>query len=86
MKRIITEEEKYRNKVAKLIEKAKAKSYHYNLNDFEIFDSQWRHKDWKCWCKGAGRYDETKKLVQRYIDECAKPYGERDLNWVHLVF
>lgn len=85
-KRIITEEEKYRNKVAKLYEAAKEKKYEYTLDDFEIMGGCWKHKDWKTWCKGLESYSETQKqFVQKYIDECKKPYGTRDLSFVHLA-
>ena len=35
--------------------------------------------------KGCGRYDHTKKLVERYIEECKKPYGHRDLSQFHTL-
>ena len=84
-KRIITEEEKYREKVEKLCEEAKNKTYNYTLDDFEIMGGCWKHKNWKTWCKGVESYSETQeKFVKRYIDECNKPYGHRDLSFVHL--
>ncbi len=61
------------------------KKFNYTLDDFEIYDSQWKHKDWKTWCKGANNYSETKEIVKKYISECAKPYGKRNISFVHLI-
>lgn len=85
MKRIKDEAQVRRELNEKLIKSQMAKTFDYSLDDFEIYDSQWKHKDWKTWCKGAGRYDKTKELVKRYVSECKKPYGTRDLSFVHLV-
>lgn len=62
-----------------------SKVYNYTIDEFEIYDSQWKHESWKTWCKGAGRYDETKKIVERYIEECNKTPENCDLSFVHLV-
>lgn len=35
--------------------------------------------------RGAGRYDETKKIVERYISECNKSPEDCDLSFVHLT-
>jgi len=85
MKRIKDEAQVRRELNEKLIKSQMAKTFNYSLDDFEIHDSQWKHKDWKTWCKGAGSYDKTKELVERYVSECKKPYGTRDLSFVHLV-
>lgn len=61
-----------------------SKVYNYTIDEFEIYDSQWKHKSWKTWCKGADRYDETKKMVKRYIAECNKTPEQCDLSFVHL--
>ena len=85
MKRIISDEQRKINEVKHLYENQKNKVFNYSIDDFEIYDSQWKHKDWNVWMKGCGRYDHTKKLVERYIEECKKPYGQRDLSQFHLV-
>ena len=84
MARIITEEQKKINEVRGLYVSQSKKEYNYSIDDFVIYDSQWKHKNWNTWCKGEGRYDYTKKKVEQYIVECKKPYGKRDLNFVHL--
>ena len=85
MKKILDEAQVQRELNTKLIKKQKSKKFNYTFDDFEIYDSQWKHKDWKTWCKGCGRYDHTKKLVDRYIEECKKPYGQRDLSQFHTL-
>lgn len=85
MKKIKDEVQILRENISKSIEAQMNKQFNYSLDDFEIYDSQWKHKDWKTWCKGCGRYDKTKELVERYIIECKKPYGKRNLSFVHLM-
>ena len=85
MKKILDEAQVQRNLNFKRIKKQMNKQFNYSLDDFEIYDSQWRHKDWKTFCKGCETYDNTKELVERYIAECKKPYGNRDLSQFHLV-
>jgi len=85
MGKFISDEQKKINELKHLYENQKNKVFNYSIDDFEIYDSQWKHKDWKTWYKGCGRYDHTKKLVERYIEECKKPYGQRDLSQFHLV-
>ena len=41
--------------------------------------------DWETWCKGSDRYDETRKIVERYISECNKSPEDCDLSFVHLT-
>lgn len=84
-KKILSPEMEMLNKVQGLYEKQRNKKFNYNIDDFEIYDSQWKHKDWKTWCKGAGRYDKTKEIVEKYIEECNKPLEERNLSFIHLA-
>ena len=84
-KKILDEAQVQRKMISELTENQMNKQFNYSLDDFEIYDSQWRHKDWKTFCKGCGKYDKTKELVERYIAECKKPYGKRDLSQFHLV-
>ena len=85
MKKILDEAQVQRNLNFKRIKNQMNKQFNYSLDDFEIYDSQWKHKDWKTWCKGCGQFDKTKKLVEQYIAECKKPYGKRNLYFVHLA-
>lgn len=84
-KKILDEAQVQRKMISDLTKKQMNKQFKYSLDDFEIYDSQWKHKDWKTFCKGCGKYDKTKELVKRYIAECKKPYGKRDLSQFHLV-
>lgn len=84
-KKILSPEMEMLNKVQSLYEKQRNKKFNYNIDDFEIYDSQWKHKTWETWCKGAGRYDKTKEIVEKYINECNKPLEERDLSFIHLA-
>ena len=85
MKRVYDPEQQRIQEMQKLYISQRQKTFNYSLEDFEIYDSQWKHKDWKTWMKGCGRYDHTKKLVERYIEECKKPYGQRDLSQFHTL-
>lgn len=84
-KKILSPEMEMINKVQSLYEKQRNKKFNYNIEDFEIYDSQWKHNDWKTWCKGAERYDKTKEIVEKYIKECNKPLEERNLSFIHLA-
>ena len=86
-KKFITSEEQYRNDMTSLYEKAKNKKWNFKLEDFTIDENfNFTHKDWKgTYCKGGNSVVATTELINRYIDESNKPYGERDLSWVHLV-
>lgn len=84
-KKILDEAQVQRKMISDLTKKQMSKQFNYSLDDFEIYDSQWRHKDWKTFCKGCGTYAKTKEVVERYIAECKKPYGNRDLSQFHLV-
>ena len=63
----------------KLVDAHKAKTYDYSIEDFIIEKNKWRHKDWNCWMQG------TKRTVLKYIKECNKPWGERNLDEFHLA-
>ena len=86
-KKIISEEQKKLNDVKNLYTSQKNKKFNYSINDFDIIGGNWQHKDWKVWMKGDpnGDYSKTKKIVLKYIEECKKPYGQRDLSQFHLV-
>ena len=86
-KRIITPEEKYRNDMAVLYEEAKNKKWNFKLEDFTIDENfNFTYKDWKgTYCKGGDSAAKTVEMINRYIEESNKPYGARDLSWLHLV-
>lgn len=86
-RRIITKEEKFQNEVNKLYERAKNKKWNYNLDEFKIDKKfNFSHKSWNgVYCKGGKSLVETIKIINRYISTVAKPYGCRDLSWLHLV-
>ena len=88
-KKIISEEQKRFNEVKHLYKTQSKKTFNYSPDDFSIdlLSGKWKHKDWNVWMKGApnGDYAETKKIVLKYIEECKKPYGKRDLSQFHLV-
>ena len=87
MKRFISDEQKKINKVKNLYKKQQKKKFNYSINDFDIIGGNWQHKDWKVWMKGDpnGDYSKTKKIVEKYIEECKKPYGQRNLSRFHLI-
>ena len=87
MKRFISDEQKKINKVKNLYKKQQKKKFNYSINDFDIIGGNWQHKDWKVWMKGDpnGDYSKTKKIVEKYIEECKKPYGQRNLSQFHLI-
>jgi len=87
MKRVYDPEQLKIKSMRKLYDVQKNKSYSYSFDDFDIVGGNWQHKDWKVWMKGDpnGDYSKTKKIVLKYIAECKKPYGQRDLSQFHLV-
>ena len=94
MKRVYDSEQQRIKEMQKLYASQKQKTFNYSLDDFVIepiykwsIDFMWKHKDWKVWMKGDpnGDYSKTKKIVEKYIEECKKPYGQRDLSQFHLV-
>jgi hypothetical protein len=87
MAKIISDEQKKINELKHFYENQKNKVFNYSIDDFDIIGGNWQHKDWKVWMKGDpnGNYSKTKKIVEKYIEECKKPYGQRDLSQFHLV-
>jgi len=87
MAKIISDEQKKINELKHLYENQKNKVFNYSIDDFEIIGGNWQHKDWNVWMKGDPNrdYSKTKKIVLKYIEECKKPYGQRNLSQFHLV-
>ncbi len=77
----------------KLIKKQMDKKFDYKFEDFEIVPIhkgastyKWRHKSWKTYCSNPNKgYTLTALMVEHYINECKKPYGKRDLSFVHII-
>lgn len=87
MAKIILSDEQNRIESNKyLFEHQKNKLYNYNLSDFIIDENNnFYHKSWKTKVKGGNSKEETIDIINRYIIECNKPYGERNLNFIHLA-
>jgi len=87
MRKVIDEAQNQRIINSQLIKKQMSKKFNYSLDDFsiELSNGNWKHKDWKTWMKGCGQYDQTQRLVEKYIAECKKPYGQRNLSQFHLA-
>lgn len=94
MRRIKNEDQIKVAETAHAINRQESKTYDYRPEDFEIVPIckgsivfKWRHKSWKTWCaapiNGKGII-AVKTLINRYIFECKKPYGKRDLSFIHL--
>ena len=85
MKRVYDPEQLRIQSMQKLYVSQRNKSFNYNIDDFDIIGGNWKHKSWKTWMKGNENYSETKKIVLKYIEECKKPYGCRNLSEFHLA-
>lgn len=92
MKRIISDEQKRMNEVKHLYENQKKRIFDYSLSDFYIepisegaIIFKWKHKNWKTWVKGTKGYIATQDIINKYIIECNKPYGTRNLSFIHLT-
>ena len=96
MQRIKNELQVQIEATAKAVKNQQSKKYDYKFEDFEIvpvcegsITFKWRHKSWKTWCaapiNGKGVMG-VRNMVRRYIAECQKPYGKRDLSFVHLYY
>ena len=49
-------------------------------------DFNFTHTSWKgVFVKGGTTVIATMEIINKYIEECNKPYGERDLSFIHLV-
>lgn len=87
MKRVYDPEQQRIRNMQKLYASQRQKIFNYSIDDFDIIGGNWQHKDWKVWMKGDpnGDYSKTRKIVLKYIEECKKLYGQRDLSQFHLV-
>ena len=87
MNRVYDPEQQRIKNMQKLYVLQRQKTFNYTIDDFDIIGENWQHKDWNVWMKGDpnGDYSKTEKIVLKYIDECKKPYGQRDLSQFHLV-
>ena len=87
MKRVYDTEQQRIKEMQKLYDSQRQKKFNYSIDDFDIIGGNCQHKDWKVWMKGDpnGDYSKTKKIVEKYIEECKKPYGQRNLSQFHLI-
>jgi hypothetical protein len=89
MKRVYDSEQQRIKEMQKFYTSQSKKTFNYSPDDFSIdlLSGKWKHKDWKTWMKGdpSGDYAKSKAIVLKYIEECKKPYGQRDLSQFHLV-
>lgn len=85
MKRVYDAEQQRIQEMQKLYKSQSKKSFDYTLDDFENCAGYWKHKDWKVWMKGHPSYEKTQEIIKRYIAECKKPYGSRNLSEFHLA-
>lgn len=71
----------------RLQDKQRLKEYKYNLEDFKIDENNnISHPEWKgTKIQGGNSVIESVEIINKYINECEKPYGKRDLSFVHLV-
>ena len=93
MQRIKNELQVQIEATAKAVKNQQSKKYNYKFEDFEIVPQgvlyNWKHKSWKTWCRGpidGSGIKGVRNMVRRYIAECQKPYGKRDLSFVHLYY
>lgn len=83
---IFSSEQQQLNETKVLFENQKNKVFNYMLNDFIIDENNnFYHKNWKTKIKGGNSKSETIDIINRYITECSKPYGKRNLNFIHLA-
>lgn len=83
---IFSSEQQKLNETKVLFENQKNKVFNYMLNDFIIDENNnFYHKNWKTKVKGGNSKSETVNIINRYITECNKPYGERNLSFIHLT-
>ena len=89
MKRVYDAEQQRIREMQKFYASQSQKKFDYTEDDFSIdlLSGKWKHKDWKTWMKGdpSGDYAKSKAIVLKYIEECKKPYGQRDLSQFHLI-
>lgn len=83
---IFISEQQRLNDTKVLFENQKNKVFNYTLNDFIVDENNnFHHKNWKTKVKGGKSKSETINIINRYIGECNKPYGERNLSFIHLT-
>jgi hypothetical protein len=83
----IDEADKSRELQSKAYEIAKKKNWNLIKDDFTIDENfNFTHTSWKgVFCKGGDTVVATIEIINRYINECNKPYGKRDLSFIHLA-
>ncbi len=87
MKKILDEEAIRRQECTKAYNNARRKVWDLVQEDFKIDENfNFTHVTWKgVYAMGGNTIIATVEIINRYIDECKKPYGQRDLSFIHLV-
>jgi hypothetical protein len=82
----LSEAQQTLNNTRHLYERQANKKFNYSFDEF-IIDKHFnfRHKTWRTYVKGGSNLQETTYMINRYIAECNKPYGERNLDFIHLL-
>lgn len=85
--KFIDEEELYRKICEIAYDKAKNRDWTLAEEEFKIDENlNFTHATWRgIFCKGGDTVLATVEIINRYIEECRKPYGTRDLSFVHIV-
>lgn len=85
--KIIDEEIVRRKELEIAYDTAKNKVWTFNEEDFTIDENlNFTHATWKgIYCKGGKSLVETMEIINHYIEECQKPYGTRNLSFIHIV-
>lgn len=84
----VVDEEAFRRKICEIAyDKARNRDWDLTEEEFTIDDNlNFTHATWKgVFCKGGDTVLATVEIINRYIEECRKPYGTRDLSFIHLV-
>ena len=86
-KKVLDDEVVRRKELEIAYDAAKNKVWTFNEEDFTIDPKfNFTHATWKgTYCKGGESLVDTIEIINRYIDECQKPYGKRNLSFIHIV-
>lgn len=85
--KVIDEDAIRRKEMEIAYDKAKNRVWTFNEEDFTIDENlNFTHATWKgTYCQGGVTLIETMEIINHYIEECQKPYGTRNLSFIHIV-
>ena len=85
--KLVDEEAKRRKICTQMYDKARNIKWDLTQEEFTIDENfNFTHATWKgTYAKGGDSVVATVEIINMYIEECKKPYGERDLSFIHLV-